>query len=530
MATTDPVQLIAESLILPNDQPYGKCWEPWQEEFFAAIFAIVQEKGRLTRKSITRPQFRLVYSERRRGESKTEDSAAACLADLLTGPDWHRSYAVAADADQAGLLVDSIRGFQSRSPILAQLDVQRTVVRNPATSSELRVMSADDRTAYGVRPRRVYFDELSLQPDSRLWNAMWSAIGKRPDAQMVAVSMAGWDFASIGWQVRQLAASSDKYFFASREGSELAPWLSQSDMDEQRATLHPSDYARFWECRWTEPQGSWITREMFDRAVIGQESHHGDGHSRYFGGVDVGLVHDPTVIAVVHADGDRTVLDTLVTLQGSPSDNVRLEVIEDAVSDLTRRFGVKRWTFESPQAVASVQRLQTRLRGVDVEARYPTADSQGALFGHLYQLFANDRMTLYPHEQLRREALNLHVRTLGGRLKVVDSSAVHQDHVVALGIAATLVVPEDDRGPIVIDWTQWRDQDFSSPEPERKARWLDPAGGSDPARPFYAGDCQHRNATGIRCPDCDAERIFLTDDEYEDRQSVIRLYQPQAWR
>ena len=448
---SQPLQVIAESLILPNDQPYGACWEPWQRQFFEAIFASVQDKGRF-RKAITRPRFRLCYSERRRGESKTEDIAAGAIADLLTGPDWHRSYVVAADADQAGLVIDSVRGFKSRSPILADLLVMRNVVSNPATNSELRVMSADDRTAYGIRPRRVWFDELSLQPDERLWTAMWSAIGKSPASQMVAVSMAGWDFGSFAWRVREQAASKADYYFHSREGSELAPWLSERDMEEQRATLHPADFARFWECRWTEPIGSWITREMYDAAVTGRESTKGSG---CYGFVDVGLVHDPTAIAVVHQDRDRVVLDTMRTLQGSRNEPVQLEAVEEVVTDLTKRYGVKHWVFESPQAVASVQRLQARLRGVEVEARYPTAETQGKLFGGLYQLFADRRLVLYPHDQLRKEALALVTKKIGGRLKPVDSSSIHQDHVVALGGAAGLIEAHDP-GPIVIDHTEWR--------------------------------------------------------------------------
>jgi terminase large subunit-like protein len=460
MATTDPIELIAESLILPNDQPYGKCWESWQRQFFQAIFATVQDKKRLRRQAITRPRFRLCYSERRRGESKTEDCAAAALADLLTGPDWHRSYVVAADTDQAALVIDSIRGFQARSPILTHLQVMRNVVLNPATNAELRIMSSDDRTAYGIRPFRVWFDELSLQPDERLWTAMWSAIGKSPLSQMVAVSMAGWDFASFAWRVREQAASSEDYYFHTREGSELAPWLSERDMTEQRATLHPADFARFWECKWTEPKGSWITREMYAAAETGRESH--TGHN-CVGFVDVGLVHDPTAIAVVHQQGERVVLDTLRTLQGSRNEPVQLEAVEDLVSDLTRRFGVKHWTFESPQAVASVQRLQAKLRGTEIEARYPTVETQARLFGGLYQLFANHRLVLYPHEQLRKEALALVTKTVGGRLKVVESSSVHQDHVVALGGAADLIETRND-GPMVITRQEWSSANRRNPD------------------------------------------------------------------
>jgi hypothetical protein len=96
---TDPVSLVLD-LILPSGQTYGEVAEPFQRDFFQAIFAIDDDK----------PRHRLVYDERRRGESKTEDSAAAAVADLLTGPPRHRSYGVAADQDQAALIIDSIAG------------------------------------------------------------------------------------------------------------------------------------------------------------------------------------------------------------------------------------------------------------------------------------------------------------------------------------------------------------------------------------------------------------------------------------
>jgi hypothetical protein len=423
----DPTALIADHFVLETGETYGACIQPWQRELFEAVFATLPDH---------RPLHRLIYDERRRGESKTEDLAACAVADLLTGPARHRSYAVAADQDQAGLILDSVRGFQARSAVLAGLEVGKNVVRNPATDAELRVMSSDDRTSYGIRPRKVFFDELSLQNDRRLWIAMWSAVGKSPRSQMVAVSMAGFDFTSVGWEVRGLAAKSENYYFHTREGSELAPWLSQEVVEEQRESLHPADFARFWECRWTEAAGTWISVEQYDHAETGKEPSAGDPRFTYYGAVDLGLVHDATAIAVSHLDGDRVVLDHLATLQGSRSDPVELAVVEDVVLELSQRFHIARWIFEAPQAVGSVQRLQQRLGSHRVVSRYPTMDTQAKLFGNLYQLFANRRLVLFPHEQLRREALNLVTRVVGGRLKVVDSSAIHQDHVIALGIAA----------------------------------------------------------------------------------------------
>ncbi len=428
----DPLALIRDVLILDCGEPYGEVWQPFQREFFAAVFA-VRPGGA--------PLHRLCYREDRRGESKTTDLAAALLADLVTGPAGHRSFFFAADQDQAGLGQESVENFVSRHVLLQEmLDVQRWTIKHKRTGSTLRIMSSDAPTSFGIRPHKIGFDEFSLQEDERLWLPTWSAVGKRADAQMLITSMAGNNFASLAWRIREMAIVNPAYWFSSREDTEPAPWLSRDQMEEQRATLHPADYARFWECRWVEPKGSWITREMYDAAETGREAIAAVDGQRSVGFVDVGLVRDATAVAVCHREDDRVVADTLCTLQGTRDAPVELEVLEDLVLDLTSRFHVARWTFEAPQAVASVQRLQKRLGSTAVTARYPTVETQARLFGTLYQLFANHRLVLFPHEQLRKEAMSLVTKTVGGRMKVVESSSIHQDHVIALGGAAEMAM------------------------------------------------------------------------------------------
>ena len=193
---------------------------------------------------------------------------------------------------------------------------------------------------------------------------------------------------------------------------------------------------------------------MYEAVETGIESHSGVSGVRYAGFVDIGLVKDATAIAVCHKDPDSevVVLDALRTLQGNKSMPVELEAIEDTVAELTERFNCLEWIFEAPQAVASVQRLQSRLGYATITARYPTVDTQARLFGTLYTLFSNRRLSLFPHERLRKEALSLVIKTVGGRLKVVDSGSVHQDHVIALGGAAEMVAgPEPFLGMILDD-------------------------------------------------------------------------------
>jgi hypothetical protein len=432
----DPLALVM-GLRLPTGSTYGQAAATFQREFFAAVFATKATPSKLLKRSVVVPKYRLVYSERRRGESKTQDLAAVALVDLLVGPGRHRSYCVAADQDQASLILDSCADLIAGNPALAELEVQRHVVRNVVSGAELRVLSSDDRTAYGVRPRRVYFDELSLQNDERLWTALWSAVGKSPQSQMITASMAGWSTDSLAWRIRELTATDTAYWFQTRQGTQLAPWLSQDNYREQRKTLHPADFARFWECKWTEPLGAWISKDMYNACEVGTEQTSSATPSVGF--VDIGLIHDATAIAVCRAEGDHIVCLTLRTLRGTKTEPVQLETVEDLVAELTTSYKVRHWIFEAPQAVASVQRLQSRLPMANVEARYPTSLTQADLFGGLYRLFAEHKLVLYPHPQLRREVLNLVTKVVGGRMKVVDSSTIHQDHVIALGGCATML-------------------------------------------------------------------------------------------
>jgi len=96
------------------------------------------------------------------------------------------------------------------------------------------------------------------------------------------------------------------------------------------------------------------------------------------------------------------VLDKMVTFQGSRAEAVDLEAVEDVVAELTLLFKVRRWVFEAPQAVASVQRFAAATPGVSVEAGIRQSTLQGRIFGTLYRLIANRQLVLYPHDNCAR--------------------------------------------------------------------------------------------------------------------------------
>ena len=148
------------------------------------------------------------YLTRPRGGSKTTDGAALAVALHLTdAPDGATSYVVAADADQAALVLDSVRGLLLREPgFRSSLRVERNRVvflADGELSSTLTVVPADEASAYGLRPWLLIADELSNWPETPnargVWAAVISALPKMP--------------ASYCWRVPQFPALSGRQLF-----------------------------------------------------------------------------------------------------------------------------------------------------------------------------------------------------------------------------------------------------------------------------------------------------------------------------
>jgi len=127
----------------------GEAPQPWQWEDAKAILNVRGPPNHF----MTRP----------RGGSKTTDLGGIALTVLLTqAPPGSRCYALAADREQGRLLLDSIRGFATRTAYLQdQLDFTANRVAAPGADVTLEVLAADAAGSWGLRPYFVVIDELA---------------------------------------------------------------------------------------------------------------------------------------------------------------------------------------------------------------------------------------------------------------------------------------------------------------------------------------------------------------------------------
>jgi hypothetical protein len=431
-----------EAIRLEDGRPFGEVIDPWQGEDFAAL---------------DDPQHQHAYLERPRGHSKTGDLGTEAVTELVLGPSGQRLFCAAADEDQAGLLHADVAGKFQRSPLLAPLvKIIRREITVKATGSTLRVLAADAPSAYGLRPDWIAVDELAEWRGRPLWDSLWSATGKRARCRMLVISSAGWDRTSIAWEVRAIAEREADWYVSSR--GPCASWISDAWRDQQRRTLPPHTFARLHLNQWVEGVGAFLTTAEVDGIFV-EALPVLRGPAVL--GLDLGLSKDKSVLALVRGDAAATNLvsvEALVTWTPRSGAKVDLTDVEAVVAEVARAHGA-RVVLDPWQGVLLGQRL--RGRGCAVEEYAFTGESRRKLFSSVLDLVRTGRLRCRPHDDLRRELLGLEVQETVAGWRVDHRVGRHDDHVVAVALAAQAVASGSGRdGPVPIvngtvrfDWT-----------------------------------------------------------------------------
>lgn len=405
-----------EAILLEDGTPWGEVAEPWQLEDFAAL-----DSG----------QHRHAYLERPRGHAKTFDLGTEAVTELILGRPGQQLFCAAADEDQARLLFEDVAGKFRRNPLLsASVRITQREITVRATGSRLRVLASDAPTSWGLRPDWIAVDELAEWRRRELWDSLWSATGKRRRCRMLVISTAGWDFTSIASEVRQNAAREVDWYFTTR--GQCASWIDASWLDQQRRTLPPHVFARLHESKWVEGAGAFLTREEVERIFAGPPPVNEAG-PRHIIGLDIGLVQDRTVACLAYRSGADVIAKLFRTWAGRAGAPVQLGEVEAEVTQLARTFSAP-VILDPYQGVLLGQRL--RDQGVEVYEHPFTLESRRRLFSVVLQLVRDGRLRCAPHEALRQELLTLEVSETTSGWRVDHRPGRHDDHVVALALAA----------------------------------------------------------------------------------------------
>jgi hypothetical protein len=117
--------------------------------------------------------------------------------------------------------------------------------------------------------------------------------------------------------------------------------------------------------------------------------------------------------------------------------------VEETVAMLVRAHPAPLYV-DPWQGVLLGQRL--RARGLDVREYSFTGASRRKLFGSILDLVRTGRLRSLPHDDLRRELLGLEVSETAAGWRVDHRIGQHDDHVVAVALAAHAVATQPGGG------------------------------------------------------------------------------------
>lgn len=101
-------------------------------------------------------------------------------------------YSVAGDRQQAKLVFGEARWqVLNNQRLSAELKVYRDAIEHPDTGSVYRVLSSDAKLAQGYNPYFCAFDEVHVQANDELWEAMRQGAGARDESLLLGITTAG---------------------------------------------------------------------------------------------------------------------------------------------------------------------------------------------------------------------------------------------------------------------------------------------------------------------------------------------------
>ena len=156
--------------------------------------------------------------------------------------------------------------------LTALLRIQRWHIEGPSDSI-YRVLAADAELQQGLNPTFVIFDEVHVQPNRDLWDAM--VLGMvRPGAMIVGITTAGFDRTTLAWDLYERGQRGDFYFNWREPANPSADWRDPVawaeanpalgdflplDVLAQDVNVTPeSAFRRFHLNQWTTTHSAWL--------------------------------------------------------------------------------------------------------------------------------------------------------------------------------------------------------------------------------------------------------------------------------
>ena len=242
---------------------------PWQHDILHGMF---DEAGQ------PRHRYAYVGLPRKNGKS-TLGAALALYALVAMGEPGAQVYSCAGDRKQASIVFDEAKRMVQMSDLREVVRVQRWHLEGPG-NSVYRVLSADAELQQGLNPSFVIFDEVHVQPNRDLWDAMVLGMGARERPMIVGITTAGYDRTSLAWDLYERGKLGEVFFWWKEPADHNADWrdsavwaeanpalgdfLHEEALREDARITPESSFRRYHLNQWTTTHSAWLPHGAWD--------------------------------------------------------------------------------------------------------------------------------------------------------------------------------------------------------------------------------------------------------------------------
>ena len=364
--------------------------EPWQQRFLREFFRLDKNGERIYRTGVLGVP---------RGNGKTPLAAALGLYELLTRTDNPEIYCAAASKEQAGIAFGFARDFVEQGALADWIRASK--YKLSTGQGIMQVISSEGRLQHGRSPSASIIDELwafETERERQTYTALGSALHKRDNSYLVAVTTAGYDRHSLLGDIYQAALTWPTvtvskngcltiakdlehgqlmYWYGAPATAAIddekiwracnpASWIKLKDLKRQLADpgLGELEFRRLHLNMWTAVRNAWFPDGCW--AALRSDAEIPDGAEIYVG-VDVGISHDTTAVCWAHMlEDERIVLRShvwaaktdAVAHEHVEGGRVQLEQIEAFIRQLARDYKLVELAYDPRFFARSAEILQ----------------------------------------------------------------------------------------------------------------------------------------------------------------------------
>jgi phage terminase large subunit-like protein len=370
-------------------QPFSL--ELWQKQFLREFYRRDRRGRRI---------YRLGVLGLPRGNGKTPIAAGLGLYELVCRDDAPEVYCAAGSKEQAQICLDFARSFVEQGELDEHIQVKSTLSRR-GQPGVMQVISSEGRLQHGRAPAASILDELWAFETARqeqTYIALSSALHKREDAFLLAITTAGYDRQSLlgriyehalGFEIveispngcltiaKDLENGSLLWWYGGPDDCDLedeqvwracnpASWITLRDLRRQLNDpgLDENEFRRLHLNQWTRSRDAWLPTNCWHNLQSDHEIRDG---APIFVGVDIGLYHDTSAVCWAHLleDGRLCLRAHVWSAREDapahthvPGGKVNLEQIEQFIRELARRYKIREVAYDPRFFERSAQILE----------------------------------------------------------------------------------------------------------------------------------------------------------------------------